>query len=594
MGGDANPSVPPSIGAFRPSMSRGAPASFTTPGSNLISSLRQNTNAAQTQAIRRQLGPATRARFTSTASQSIQVPGPLSAPPAPTSVAVPQGPVINGVPLTLRTAPTLQFHKQLIAKMYDKTARDSMPADELATFIEKATKRVVSSKNLLSMPTYTTDGTEMLRVLVNVKLTLDRMVEHMQVYDIVDGLTIVEPTDVYASSGVTPKTYDLFQDYPLLTMDMVQLSTLYYRVWAADSYVGSSMNLQVKFLQANCDQDLINKIMLDAETLPVPCQTGPCLFFIMLRRLYNCSESVLDQILTSAKTLRISDIEGEDIDEIIRTISAATGLLLHSSNQNRTYITHDFSRDVLHIFQTSTIDEFNSIFRDVERRCQVEADSKGESVVAWPSVDSIIQLATATYSRLHRSGKWCQSAKPAAFPAVAQSGWKPGGCFNCGSTDHMLGDCTLPHNQATIDANKQAMSDYRKLHPKRNQGSNGRSSGRGGGSGRGRGRNSGRGSSQGKPNRKLASDGKPLKLNQHGLYVLDTKRWHTMQTERRIDQVTALIASGVPGASSASSGTPAPDTTPPPAAAPSAATAAATSNGRADEIRAAVARCFSS
>jgi len=143
-------------------------------------------------------------------------------------------------------------------------------------------------------------------------------------------------------------------------------------------------------------------------------------------------------------------------------------------------------------------------------------------------------------------------------------------------------------------ANKQAMSDYRKLHPKRNQGSNGQSSGRGGSSGHGRGHGSGQGSSQGRPNRKLASDGKPLKLNQHGLYVLDTKRWHTMQTERRIDQVTALIANGVPGASSASSGTPAPDTTPPPAAAPSAATAAAPSNGRADKIRAAVAWCFSS
>jgi len=67
-----------------------------------------------------------------------------------------------------------------------------------------------------------------------------------------------------------------------------------------------------------------------------------------------------------------------------------------------------------------------------------------------------------------------------------------------------------------------------------------------------------------------------------------------MQTERQIDQVTALIASGVPGAASASSSTPAPAATAPPAAAPSAATAAATSNGRADEIRAAVAQCFSS
>jgi len=110
-------------------MSRGAPASFTTPRSNLISSLRQNANAAQTQAIRRQLGPAARARFASTASQSIQVPAPVSAPPAPSNVSVPQAPVINGIALNLRTSPTLQFHKQLIAKMCDKSARDLMPAD---------------------------------------------------------------------------------------------------------------------------------------------------------------------------------------------------------------------------------------------------------------------------------------------------------------------------------------------------------------------------------------------------------------------------------------------------------------------------------
>jgi len=586
----AHPSMPPSLGGSRLSMSR--PTAFATPGANLISSLRQDTSA---QAIRRQLAPVSRARFASTTTQSVRAPAPAptSAPaPAPTSSA-PAAPMIDGQLVNVHPAPVLEFNKQQIVRMYDKEKRATMQAEDLASYIEKATKRIVHPKKLLRMPTYTTEGSQMLRDLVEAKLTLDNMVEHMRLYDLMDGLTVVVPLDIYVHPSIGPKTYDLFQDYPLLTLDMVKLSTLYYRMWASDSYVGSSMNLQVKFLQSNCDADLTNKILLDAETLPIPCQTGPCMFFIMLRRLYNCSESVLDQVLSSAKSLKISEIEGEDVDEVIRTISAATGLLLHSSNQTRTYITHDFSRDVLRIFQTSTLSEFNSIFLELERRCQVEADSNGESIVSWPTVDSIIQLASATYARLHRSGKWCKSVKPAAFPAVAQAGWTPGDCFNCGKNDHMLPDCPLPSNQTTIDANKQAMLEYRKLHPKKNTNSNSRSSGRGGGSGRGRGHSHGQGSGGGssKPHRKVASDGKPLKLNNHGLYVLDTKKWATMRQERQIDKITALLANGVPGTAPAAV---APAAAP---AAPAANTAAGppatpASTGRADEIRAVVARCF--
>ena len=62
-----------------------------------------------------------------------------------------------------------------------------------------------------------------------------------------------------------------------------------------------------------------------------------------------------------------------------------------------------------------------------------------------------------------------------------------------------------------------------------------------------------------------------------------------MEKDRQIDQITALIASGIPNVA-APAATPEPTTAP---AAPAAPTASVASTDRANEIRSVVARCFS-
>jgi len=49
------------------------------------------------------------------------------------------------------------------------------------------------------------------------------------------------------------------------------------------------------------------------------------------------------------------------------------------------------------------------------------------------------------------------------------------------------------------------------------------------------GRGSGCGGGRGKPLCKFATDGKPLKLNEHGLYVLDHAKWQKQQKAQTID-----------------------------------------------------------
>ena len=364
------------------------------------------------------------------------------------------------------------------------------------------------------------------------------------------------------------------------------------------------MNLLFQFLRNNVDPELWNKCHEDLLTAPVPCQSGPLMLFLILKRLHNCSESTLELLLLKVRNLKIHEHEGEDIDTIVRLVNTAVNLLKHSSTDERAYITHDFSRDLLRVFQTSSVPEFNHVFQVLEQQCQMEADVAGNVVVNWPDLVAITSLASKTFHRMSASGEWANPSRPAAFPASVNQ-WKPGNCFNCGSDQHMQHDCPHPLNQATIDANKKALAEWRKAHPRKSGSGGGRGSGRGSAGGRGRGNNRGsdrgrgRGNSNsnslnGKPLRKFASDGKPLKLNEHGLYVIDLARWHKQQKTQTIDNLTALLANGVPGATgpaAASDSTPAAAPAPAPTAATGSAPAPAT-NDRTARIREAVSRCF--
>jgi len=279
-------------------------------------------------------------------------------------------------------------------------------------------------------------------------------------------------------------------------------------------------------LKANVDPDLWDRCYEEHLSAPVECQTGPLMLHLILHRLQNCSESTLNLLLLKVRNFNIKDHAGEDIDHIVHLVNTAVTLFKSSSNEDQNCITRDSSKDLLHLFQTTLAPAFNQVFADIETSKQVEADSIGSPVVNWPTLDSITQLALRTYHGMHAMGAWVKDPHPLPVFNAAVSAWKPGCCFNCRKPGHDSRDCPKPTNQSLFDANLQAHKEWRKNHPT-THGQSGRGSGggvggsRGNGSGQGRGTQGGRGGGRGKPLRKFASDGKPLKLNEHDLCVLD-------------------------------------------------------------------------
>ena len=148
----------------------------------------------------------------------------------------------------------------------------------------------------------------------------------------------------------------------------------------------------------------------------------------------------------------------------------------------------DFVEILYNIYQTSSVDKFNHVFRDEKESLLREGDKTG-TTPNWPAARTINNLASATYARLKIAGEWDvpedTKKKAEAYSAGAQTGTQPkqpsgshshprgkAKCFNCGG-DHLLPQCTKPRNEDEIAKNKAAYAKNHKHKPRHKKGKDG-------------------------------------------------------------------------------------------------------------------------
>jgi len=307
---------------------------------------------------------------------------------------------------------------------------------------------VLSRKFLLKVPPSDPEGNELLPTLSNNQQSIESLRAHLGLLDCLDGTEMLSPIDCLNSLALGPQRLNLFDHCANMTKDQVILSNKYLDTWVDEPFVQENMSFLKMALKANVDLDLWNRCYEEHLSTPVECQTGPLMLYLILHCLQNCSESTLNLLLLKVRNLNIKDHAGEGIDHIVCLVNTAVTLLKSSSNEDQNYITHDFSKDLLHLFQTTLVPAFNQVFADSETSEQVEADSIGSPVVNWPTLDSITQLALQTYHRMHAMGAWVKDFCPPPVLNAMVSTWKPGCCFNCGEPGHNSCDCPKPTTQA--------------------------------------------------------------------------------------------------------------------------------------------------
>jgi hypothetical protein len=164
------------------------------------------------------------------------------------------------------------------------------------------------------------------------------------------------------------------------------------------------------------------------------------------------STSSISKIMV--ETLKISDLEGENVDTAVSLINAAYAIFIPSSTATQSRVPPEWSKTLIRVFQTTTVPKFNQIFKDEEKDARRDADKNGGQP-QWPTHEQLTRLATVLYNRIKSSGHWdIPKSKLKGYHNLHAKGPpKPDyKCWNCGEPGHRLDGCPKPQNQARIDA----------------------------------------------------------------------------------------------------------------------------------------------
>ena len=444
---------------------------------------------------------------------------------------------INGRQFNVRSAPVDVSNFQP-SKIWDKFTRSQLPVDDRIAFDKEASGYALGKHNKLKVQSRLDKDDDALKHVYNTQLQLTVLKKHVQTYDIDDPFCVLVPVNYETSPALARTQYDLFDDYPKLNPEIVAMSNAYRNRWIDQDFVASDLELTYSLLKKNTDEDLFHKCLRDYDQFHPMQQGGSLIFILIMKRIQNESEQHMAHLQDQVQTLKISGIEGEDVDKAIGLLDAAHKLFDACSTPTNNRIPVEWEKNLLDIFQTTSVDTFNKIFADIKKDARTDADMVGELPV-FPSHQEITRLASCTYSRLKTSGEWdvpeskrkksylttSRSSRrsqnhtpPAALTSNRTSSFEME-CFNCKQKGHGVGDCPRPLNQNVIDKNRQA---YFKKKKER----------------QGNTFNSGSRSNNTQPPRRTTVDGKPMIMNKNGVYVLDQSKKKHQETRAALQALS--------------------------------------------------------
>ena len=409
---------------------------------------------------------------------------------------------ING--LTLQVAQEAQVTANGSLVLYKKEERKNLTEEKRHDLFDKFTKGGqlnhgekfhlldTSAKELENLE----ENYHLHSILQGMKTTFEK-------YDMLDVFTVIYPKkdargkitpELLMVTDSKPKTSDLFLSYSNVTLQDVAESTAWYRQFVQGAeFINDNLSLSYDFLRNNSDSILWDKIQEELSKFDPNIEVGgPLAFKCMMNLLQNNSRLVVTQLQSQLKGLRIDDYPGEDVSTLVGHLRAILSRLrsLEFKDENGRILTetvpHDLSKTLLELFQTSSTEKFNEIFKveaaQAFRRSIIEGDK------AYGDPDSILEEANQVYRAIFTSDEdWLgknAKGRESVFQVVSFNG-----CHNCGG-DHKLDQCPKPQDERKIQENRHSFFDQNCKKGSGSRGGRGRGSGR---SGFGRGGRGGRG-----------------------------------------------------------------------------------------------------
>jgi hypothetical protein len=343
-----------------------------------------------------------------------------------------------------------------------------------------------------------------------------------------DVFDILYPVNSHITPDLHPRgPTNLFTAYVSLDPVMVANHSVFCHTWLSHvPYIGQNFSFTYTFLKNNTEDTLWAKCLVDYEKYPPAARGGPLMLSILLSRIVQTTQTALDFLVTKLTHLKISTIEGENVETVATMVEAVIRLLHQASRADKARLPSDFPKTLLKLYQTTSVQAFNDTFARHYQLALEQQDLHGGNA-CWPDLSEINTLAKNAYQRLNSENAWnvpsaakalvaqrrsCKkkgkgrNSRPSAYTATAP-GPPTQSCWNCGP--HHSKDCPNPPNKTQAARNARHSQGQR-------------------------------------PHTKTAKDGKPLILNKQGNYVLDKSKFKKQTLAEVEDEIMTVFSQQQP------------------------------------------------
>lgn len=353
--------------------------------------------------------------------------------------------------------------------MYDKTKRADMSAEARLKFTDQATKCILRNHKLKLWSLKGNDE-EKLNQVHSLHFQISELKAHIEKFEMDDVFNMAYPVDVSNIPELHPvPSRDLFRDYMLVNPSEVAASNVWFQSWVAAEYVHENLSMSLDFLKSNAEESLWHQCFETYESITAVnafASGGPLMFILMLQRIQDTSEAAIEHLHERVQSLKISKVEGENVDKVVSLIRSTYYLLRDASTPTRNHVPDNFPKLVLQVLQTSSVPTFNEHFHLAEMKAQGDA-FRGNGIPQYPTVEQSLDLASNLYMSM--KDDWFGGESPSVFNANDKNDKSPHSnpnvvCWNCGKKGHAVPKCKRPKDSKRIAENKRKYMEERDQH----------------------------------------------------------------------------------------------------------------------------------
>jgi len=252
-----------------------------------------------------------------------------------------------------------------------------------------------------SLPNLLNDDDQLLTQTHDVSMRILSLRKRLERYDMVDVFNLVIPKNVKGDTIVDNSlseannifiTKNLLENYSTITEQEVRLSCLFFQKFGQE-YDVENLEWSKELLESSCELSLRDKTeeRITQETFQ---GGGPLYFWHMMQLITSSSEQAAVTLIDRINTMKISSLPGENV---LRAVSLLRSAIIRLRLIKK--LPTDARKRILAVFQTTSVVEFNEIFRIID------ITSKFSSTTPI-TIEAILTIAEEQFTEMLESTRW--------------------------------------------------------------------------------------------------------------------------------------------------------------------------------------------